>query len=162
MNAQPIWRIWPILWLLLVLQTTIFARLAPLGVHVDLALLGVVSVSLLLGMEMGAIYGLAAGVLTGYCAGVSLGSFALSRLAIGAGFGLFDRQFSRDNPLAPPLCAAGATVLANALFALLSPTGFGFVWWVQHTLISAALHALFIWPVYALFAHFIPPPRAYA
>ena len=82
MNAQPTWRIWPILWLLLVLQTTLFARVAPFGAHLDLVLLGVVSVALLLGMETGAIFGLAAGVLTGYCAGVSLGSFALSRLAI--------------------------------------------------------------------------------
>ena len=161
MNAQPTWRIWPLLWLLLVLQTTLLARLAPLGVHLDLALLGVVSVSLLLGMETGAIFGLAAGVLNGYCAGVSLGSFALSRLAIGAGLGLFDRRFSRDNPLAPPLCAAAATILANALFALLSPAGFGFGWWLQHTFISAALHAIFIWPVYALFARLLPPPRAF-
>jgi hypothetical protein len=161
MNSQPTWRIWPMLWLLLVLQTTLFARFAPFGVHIDFALLGVISVSLLLGMETGAIFGLAAGVLTGYCAGVSLGSFTLSRLVVGAGFGLFDRQFSRDNPLAPPLCAAGATVLANALFALLSPAGFGFGWWLQHTLISAALHAIFIWPVYALFARLLPPPRAY-
>ena len=162
MHIQPTWRIWPLLWLLLVLQTTIFARVAPFGVHIDLVLLAVVSVSLLLGMETGAIFGLAAGVLTGYCAGVSLGSFAISRLLIGGGLGFFDKRFSRDNPLAPPLCAAAATLIANAVFGVLSPGEFTFNWWLNHTLIATAWHAILIWPIYALFSHFVPPPRAFA
>jgi len=161
MHDQPTWRIWPLLWLLLVLQTTLFARLEPFGVHIDFALLAVVCVSLLLGMETGAIFGLVAGVLTGYCAGISLWSFALTRLMIGAGFGFFDKQFSRDNPFAPPLCAAAATVLANAVFGVLSPGDFTFSWWLHQTAIAAALHAVLIWPVYALFARLIPPLRAF-
>jgi len=161
MRDQPTWRIWPLLWLLLVFQTTLFARLAPFGVQIDFVLLAVVSVSLLLGMETGAIFGLIAGIVTGYCAGVSLGSFALSRLLIGAGFGFFDQRFSRDTPFAPPLCAAAATLLANIIFGILSPGDFPFDWWLRHTLIATAFHAILIWPVYALFARMIPPPRAF-
>lgn len=161
-QEQPTWRIWPLLWVLLVVQTTLLARLSPFDVHIDLVLLAVVSVALLLGMETGAIFGLAAGVLSGYCAGVSLGSYAISRLAIGAGFGLFDRRFSRDNPLAPPLCAAAAALLANAIFGVLSPGEFTFAWWLRDTLISCALHAVLIWPVYGLFAKLLPPARAFA
>lgn len=161
LQDQPTWRIWPLLWLLLVLQTTLFARLAPFGVHIDFVLLAVVSVALLLGMETGAIFGLVAGILTGYCAGVSLGTFALSRLMVGAGFGFFDKRFSRDNPFAPPICAAIATLVANAVFGILSPGEFTFGWWLHHTLIATAAHAILIWPVYALFARLIPPPRAF-
>ena len=161
MHDQPTWRIWPLLWLLLVLQTTLFARLAPFGVHIDLVLLAVVSVALLFGMETGAIFGLAAGVLTGYCAGVSLGSFAFSRLTIGAGFGFFDKRFSRDNPFAPPLCAAAATLVASAIFGVLTPGEFTFAWWLHHTFIATVAHAILIWPVYALFNKVIPPPRAF-
>lgn len=161
MQDQPTWRIWPLLWVLLVLQTTLFARISPLDVHIDLVLLAVVCVALQFGTQTGAIFGLVAGILTGYCAGVSLGSFALSRLAVGAGFGMFDQRFSRDNPLAPPLCAAAATVAANVLFGLLSPGEFTFAWWLRHTLVAAAAHAILVWPVYALFARLIPPPRAF-
>ena len=160
--SPPLWRIWPILWLLLVLQTTIFARFDIFGVHVDVVLLAVVSVALLYGMETGGLFGLVAGVLTGYCAGVSIGSFVVSRLVIGTGFGLFDRRFSNDNPLAAPVCAAVATLIAQVIFGVLSPGEYGLEMWLRQTAISAVAHAVFIWPVYWVFMRLIPTPRAFA
>lgn len=161
MEQQPAWKIWIILWGILVIQTTVVARFTPGDVHFDLGLLAVVSVALLLGSETGATFGLVTGVLTGFCAGVSLGSFAISRLIIGASFGLFDRRFSRDNPLAPPLCAAVATIGANVIFALLSPIEYSFGWWLQHTIAATVVHAILIWPVYWIFSKAIPAQRAY-
>lgn len=160
MQASPrTWHIWPLLWLLLVLQTTIFARFTVWGVHVDVVLLAVVCVALLHGMETGALFGLVAGVLTGYCAGVSVGSYVLSRLVIGAGFGLFDRRFSSDNPIAPPLCAVAATVIAHIIFGVLSPGTLGIEVWLRQTAIAAVAHAVFIWPIYWTFSRFIPQSR---
>lgn len=162
MQASPTWRIWPLLWLLLVLQTTVFARLVLWGIHLDVVLLSVVAVALLFGMETGLFFGLIAGVFTGYCSGASIGSYALSRLVIGGGFGLFDRRFSRDNPLAPPLCAVAATFIAHAMFGILSPGEYGFDLWLRQTFIAACIHAVCIWPVYWLFMRLIPQPRAFA
>jgi hypothetical protein len=168
MHERQTWQTWIVLWLLLSLQTTVLARWQPFGSHIDLPLLCVVSVALLLGWEFGAVYGLVAGVLTGYCAAFHVGSFAVSRAAVGGVFGLFDRRFSRDNPLAPPICAAGAVLLSNLVYGLMSPDdfiywgatshGFSFWWWAQRTLLSMLVHAVLIWPVHALIARFVQPP----
>ena len=159
MQDQPTGRIWIALLIAVVLQTTLFARFAPFGAHIDLPLLTVVSVGLLLGWEWGAGYGLAAGLLLGTYAATSLGSFGLSRLAIGAIIGLFDKGFSRDNPLAPPLCAAGATFGANLLFVIMAPTEFPMDWWIAKTAGAIAAHALLIWPVHWLMLRFVVPPQ---
>lgn len=160
--SPPTWRIWPLLWVLLVLQTTVFARFTLWGVHIDVVLLSVVCVALLYGMETGALFGLIAGTLTGYCAGVSIGSFVLSRLVIGAGFGFFDRRFSTDNPLAAPVCAAVATFIAHAVFGVLSPGEYGLEIWLRQTAIAAVAHAALIWPLYWVFMRLIPSPRVFA
>jgi rod shape-determining protein MreD len=156
---QPTWRIWILLWGLLVLQTTWFGRVELFGAHLDLPLLATVSVALLLGSETGACFGLVAGVLTGYIAGASLGSFALSRLIVGGAFGFFDRRFSRDNPLAPPLCAAAATVLSAIVFVAFSPDSFS-TDYLRRTLIEMLLNSIFIWPVYLAVNRLVPPARA--
>lgn len=160
MQASPsTWRLWPLLWLLLVLQTTVFARFVVWDVHIDIVLLSVVSVALLYGMETGALFGLVAGILTGYCAGVSIGSYVLSRLVVGTGFGLFDRRFSSDNPVAPPLCAVAATLIVHIIFGVFSPGEFTLDVWFRQTIIAAVAHAVCIWPIYWLFSRFVPQPR---
>jgi len=158
MQEQPTWRIWPLLLVALALQTTWLARLTFWGVHLDLPLLTTVSVALLLGWRFGAAYGLAAGLLTGIFAGRNLGSFAVSAMAAGGAFGFFDKGFSRDNPLAPPLCAAGTVVLAGMVFLLMSPTDFSLAWWLHQTLVRAALHAVLIWPLHLVIMRWVLPP----
>jgi LytS/YehU family sensor histidine kinase len=154
------WRVWLLLPLAVALQTTWLARWQPLGAHVDLPLLTVVSAALVLGARGGAAYGLAAGLLTATFAAVNPGSFALSRLVVGALCGLFDRGFSHDNPLAPPLCAAGATLLASLIFLFMSPAAFSAAWWLGQTLTAMLLHAVLIWPVQWLVTRLVvPPPR---
>jgi LytS/YehU family sensor histidine kinase len=159
MQEQPTWRIWIVLLIAIVLQTTLLARLTPLGTHIDLLLLTIVSIALLIGPYWGSAYGLAAGILLGFYAGVNPGAFALSRMAAGGVFGLFDKGFSGDNPLAPPLCAAGATLMTSAIFLLMSPTDFTFTSWLQKTLAAIIVHAILIWPVHACIAKWALPPR---
>jgi rod shape-determining protein MreD len=162
MQEQPIGRIWMALLIALVLQTTVFAHFAPFGARVDLPLLTVVSVALLLGWEWGVGFGLVAGLLSGMYVATSLGSFALSRMVAGGVIGLFDKGFSRDNPLAPPLCAAGATFGANFLFLIMAPTEFPLAWWLGKTAGAMAVNALLIWPVHWLMLRFAaPPPRRF-
>jgi hypothetical protein len=79
---------------------------------------------------------------------------------VGGVLGLFERRFSRDNPLTPPLCAMGAVLLSNLIFLVISPTDFPLSWWLQKTVTTLATHAILIYPVHWLVTKFIlPPPR---
>jgi rod shape-determining protein MreD len=159
MQSQPTWRIWILLWAICVLQTTWLARVEIFGAHLDLPLLATVAVALLLGSETGAVFGFVAGALTGIIAGSSLGAFILSRLVIGAAFGFFDRKFSSDNPLAPPLCAAAATLLSTILLVLIAPDNLATGDWALRLLAKIAVSAVFIWPMYFAVNRLVPPAR---
>lgn len=158
MRERATWRIWIVLVVTVALQTTLLARFRPLGVAVDWALMTTVSVAILLGWPVGAMYGLAAGLLCGWFSGFHPGSWAFSRLVVGASFGGFDRRFSTDNPLAAPMCVAGATVMANALFMLMSPADFPLRWWVVNTAWQMVGHAVLIVPLHAVLDRFVLPP----
>lgn len=155
-RPSPTWRAWLVLWVAVALQTTWLAHLNILGAHLDLPLLCVVSSAMLLGARQGVVFGFVAGLLSGYSAGVSLGSFVISHMAAGGLCGLFDRRFSVDNPLAPPICAAAATLLSHLIFGLMSPTSFQFLSWMNVALLSAALHAILIWPFFAFMQMLVP------
>jgi rod shape-determining protein MreD len=158
MEERPTWRIWIILYVVLAVQTTWLADWRPFGARADLPLLTTVSIALLLGWELGAIYGLFAGFLTGCFADYNVGSFAFSRALVGGLFGVFDKGFSRENPLAPPLCAGGAVLLANLIFWIMSPADFTLAAWANRTLADGLLNALLIWPLHWLVARFVLPP----
>jgi hypothetical protein len=160
MQSQPTWRIWILLWAICVLQTTWLARVELFRSHLDLPLLATVAVALLLGSETGAVFGFAAGVLTGIIAGSSLGAFILSRLVIGAAFGFFDRKFSSDNPLAPPLCAAGATLLSSVIFVAIAPDNLAVSGWPLLLVSKILVSAIFVWPMYFIVNRLVPPARA--
>ncbi len=120
------WRLLIVFLLVFMLQTTWLAQ--PFGAlghaRVDLPLALVVSVGLLWGARAGLICGLAAGLVGGMISSFNPGSFAISRLVVGGICGTFDQRFSRDNPVAAPLCMAGGTLLAHAIFGLMSPASF--------------------------------------
>lgn len=120
------WRLIIVFWLVFVLQTTWLAQPFSLfgKARVDLPLLMVISVGLLWGARAGLICGLAAGLIDGVVSSFNPGSFAISRLIVGGICGTFDQRFSRDNPVAVPLCMAGGTLLAHAIFGLMSPESF--------------------------------------
>jgi rod shape-determining protein MreD len=151
------WRIWLLLILAVALQTTWLARVTLWGVHPDLPLLLSISVALLTSWRSGMIFGLAAGLLTGYVAAKNIGSFAFSRLVAGGALGLADRTVARDNILAPPLLAAGGTLLADLIVLIMAPTDFPLSWWLQHTPVRMAMHALLIWPLHWCIARWILP-----
>ena len=158
MKERATWRIWIVLIVAFALQTTWLAPLRPMGTWVDLGLLTTVSVALSLGAQVGAIYGLVAGLLTGYGTAFNVGSFMVSRAAVGAIFGSFETKFSSDNPLAPPLCAACAVVVANLVFALMSPTSFPLSWWLQQTLRGVVVHSILIVPLHPILLRLLRPP----
>ncbi|MBV9469249.1 MAG: hypothetical protein JO316_11670 [Abitibacteriaceae bacterium] len=153
------WRAWLILIVVIALQTTWLSRLILFGVHLDLPLLSVISVSLSLGWETGVAYGLVAGLLTGYCSDAYVGSFAFSRAVVGGVLGVLNTHFARDNPLVPPLCAMGGVLLANVIFLIMCPTEFSVSWWVGNTINSMFLHMLFIWPVHFVIGHLVLLPE---
>jgi rod shape-determining protein MreD len=160
MRERETWRIWPVLWLLLGAQSSVLGSWRPFGVDIDWVLLSVVSVSILLGWPVGALYGLVAGLATGLTAGVFPGAYALSRTAVGGVLAGFEKQFSADNPLAAPLGAIAATILANAAFALVAPASFSFAWWAQRTLWQLPLHAVLIVPLHLLMTRLVLPPSS--
>ncbi len=157
-RTRATWRAWLVLWLLAALQSSTLGRWKPLGTEVDWLLMSVVSVSILLGWPVGGVYGLAAGWMSGTLSGVFPGSFAVSRALVGGLGSNFSTHFSLDNPVGAPLGALAATVVANASFALMSPSSFPVLWWVERTLHQAPLHAILIIPLHALLARLLRPP----
>ena len=157
MQSRTIWPLPLILIFAVALQSTWLAHFTLAGGHIDLPLLTVVSVALELGWEVGLCYGMTAGIATGIVSDYHLGSFLVSRGAPGGICGLFDTLMSRDNPLAPVLAAAGATVLSNFVYAAMSPTDYGPWWWLKHTLAIAAVHAILVWPVHWCIRRLVAP-----
>lgn len=119
-------RIALLVYLAVALQTTWLA--SPLewayGARLDLPLLVALSVGLACGWKQGALCGLASGWLMGVSASYNVGSFALSRLVVGALCGVSTRRFSRDAPYAAPLFMGGGTLGAHLLFGFMSPADF--------------------------------------
>lgn len=136
------WRLCVVFWLIFVAQTTWFSQSfsALGGVRVDLPLVFVISVGLLWGARAGLICGLAAGLFWGVVTSFNPGSFAVSRMIVGGVCGTFDQRFSRDNPIAVPLCMAGGTLLAHVIFGLMSPESFALPW--GRFLIGVALNTI--------------------
>jgi hypothetical protein len=158
MQETAFWRTIPVLLLAHLVQTTWLARVVVLDTRIDLPLLVAVSVALLGGVQRGAWCGFGAGILTGLQTASHLGSFLVSRTVAASLIGLSPRALSPDNPLAPPVCAVAATLLADAIFMVMSPTDYPFLWWVRHAPIACAMHALLIWPVFFLIQRLVKPP----
>jgi hypothetical protein len=142
-----------------VIQTTWFAgpffRLS----HPDLPFLVALAASLLGGFEVGAVAGVGAGFLSGLGAAWHVGSFLVSRAIPPAILGANAARFSVFHPMAPPLCAFCATVLADLLFMLMSPADFSLVWMGSHALSTGISHAILIWPVFWVVARVVKPPQ---
>lgn len=156
---SPFWRLIPVLILAHVLQTTWLA--GPLwGLdRPDLPFLVALSAALLGGVEIGIITGVAAGVLGGLAAAWHVGSFFVSRTIPPAVLGTLSTRFSVFHPIAPPLCAFMATLLADFFFMLMSPTDFSLAWWLRHALSTGITHAVLMWPIFALVVRIVKPPQ---
>ena len=158
MNETPTWRIWPVVLAAFVFQTTWLAHLEVWGAHLDLPLLVVICVALILGWRVGSICGLVVGLVTGYLIAKNPGSFAFSRLIVGAILGLTTRSSWNDNPLSPPLLAALGTLLCDLVVWIMTPTDFSAAWWLHHTPIRMMAHAILIWPIYWVLLRWLKPP----
>lgn len=158
MNETAMWRIWPPLFLAFVLQTTLLAHIEFFGARFDLPLLVVIAVALLLGWRVGAVCGLVAGLVTGFLVAKNPGSWAWSFLTAGGLLGWATGDNVRDNVFAPPLLAALGTLLVDATLLLMSPTDFSFAWWLHHTPLRMAMHAVLVWPLYFALRRWLRPP----
>ena len=117
-----------LVYLAIALQTTLLAGTGPMGARADLPLVCAVIGGLWGGWRCGALTGCAAGWLCGVAADYHLGSFMISRLAVGALSGWVGSRFAIENPLTAPLCLLAATLLGHGIFGLMSPGDFVQPW----------------------------------
>jgi len=105
----------------LVLQATIFAELAHVGLTIvpDLVLIIAVSYGLLKGPWYGGIVGLTAGLLSDLYAGGLIGVGALNKMLSGFLAGLLEKTIFKDNLLIPAISLLVATVFHEFLFFLI-------------------------------------------
>ena len=121
----------------------------------DLLLVLVIAWGFILGERRGAILGLVGGLLQDILFGSGLGYFALAKMLAGYGAGLMEREFYRDQLLAPVLLVFAGTLLHELMLNLLVSrfTGLGFpvAWTLHHFLIPKALYntglTLFVYPL---------------
>lgn len=104
-----------VLFVTVVLQSTILPLLAVHGVWPDLLLLVVVSSSLLLGKEHGVGIGFFSGLLQDLASGNIFGLNILSKLATGYCFGMAERKVFKDHILLPVMTVAMATLFNSAI-----------------------------------------------
>jgi rod shape-determining protein MreD len=107
-------------YLLAVFQATLGARLALWGVAPDLLFVWTVCVGLLGGSRAGTAAGFGAGLLEGALQQSGIASLAISKGLSGLAAGLLAARMFRENWLVPVVCAAGLTVLDEAVFLGLS------------------------------------------
>jgi hypothetical protein len=152
-NFQP-WRAAPLLVLAFLIQTT-WTRGASVGpATLDLAFCVALAMALLGGARVGMWAGAGAGYLAALQAMVHPGSFMVSRFVPCLLVGALAPRFTSSHPIAPPLAAALASMLGDAMWVLLSPSEFPLSFWVSHAAGSMLLHALAIWPTFWLVRRF--------
>lgn len=143
----PFWRLGVLLVGVHLLQMAWGESLYRGGIAPDFALVVAVAIALMGGPIRGAFAGLGAGYL-GYLASMwHPGSFLFSHGAAGALVGWLAPRLGVSHPIAPPLAAIAATLCADALFLLLSPTDLSLAFWARHALVASLWHAFLIWPV---------------
>ncbi len=114
-----------LLFLTLIVQTTLVPFIAINGIRPDLLLIVVVSTALLLGKEKGVGMGFFSGLLQDLASGNIFGLNALSKLATGYLFGLAEQKVFKEHILLPILAMALATVgNGMAMMAILFLLGY--------------------------------------
>jgi len=118
-----------ILFVAVLLQSSILPMISVWGQSIDLLLILVVVHALLFGLYEGAVIGFFAGLLEDLLAGGVFGLALLPKFFLGAAFGLLHRRVFKENPFVPVSACFVASVLAG-VFGIL---------WLQLNGIDAAL-----------------------
>jgi len=123
------------------------------GVCPDLALTFIICAGVIAGPETGAATGLLCGVIqAGQLGSEGLGALLVSRMVAGLGAGYLGARVFSANAIAPLLCAAVATLMAEAAYFLMAPYPL-FRAWLQGVLQEAlyngvaalAMHRALAW-----------------
>jgi rod shape-determining protein MreD len=109
-------------YLVAVLQATLSARFAVLGVPPDLPFLWSVALGILGGPHAGLLAGFGSGVIEGALRQTDIGALAIGRGASGFAAGLIAARMFRENPMVPAIVAAALTLLNEFALAILSHT----------------------------------------
>lgn len=94
----------------LILQSTLLPVLAYAGIHADLLLIVVISLSLLLGKDHGAVIGFTAGLLQDLASGTFFGMNTFSKMILGYFFGMAERQVFKEHMFLPIMAMVCATI----------------------------------------------------
>lgn len=108
MKQSLLWGI--VIFIVLLLQSTLFAELGYQGVHADLLLAVVVSSSLLLGKDHGVVIGFFAGLFQDLASGTFVGMNVLSKMLVGYVFGMAEQKVFKEHALLPIMAIVIATI----------------------------------------------------
>lgn len=153
------WRAVPLLILAHAFQTTWLASVHLGAASLDLPFLVALAIALSGGPQRGALAGAGAGYLAGLAAMLHPGSLLVSRLIPCVAVGWLAPRLGRNNPLAPPILAAGAALLGDGFYLLFSPGEWNLAYWSAHAPAAMLLNALAIWPVLWLVCRIVRPPK---
>jgi len=112
------------------------------GVGPDLVLTFIICVGVIAGPETGAATGLLCGIFeAGQLGSEGLGALLVSRLVAGLGAGYLGARVFSANIIAPLLCAAVATLMAEGAYFLMSPYPL-FGAWLRDVLLEAVYNGV--------------------
>lgn len=148
-----------------VLQVTVFSSVEILGGTPDVVLVVLVCVALLRGPLVGAVCGFAAGIVGDVATLQTLGASSLLLVLLGYWVGRYGETAARDRPPRPYLAAVAATVIfaigALALRAILGESPSPRVVLVDSLFPSIAINIVIAWPAWWLLRRTVRalPPR---
>ncbi len=121
--------VWLLLFLGIVMQSTIFSHLELFGIRPDLVLLVTMSAGLLRGVLEGVLTGFVGGFMLDILHGQFLGLEALGKMAVGYAMGLVSTRIFKDNILVPLVMAGLGTLIDQVVFLFMG-TSFGLNYYV--------------------------------
>lgn len=130
-----------LLFVSIVLQSTILPGLSYHGVHADLLLIVVISSSLLMGKDYGAVVGFSAGLLQDLAAGSFFGMHTFSKMVLGYAFGMAEKQVFKEHTFLPIMAMSFAT-LANCFITSLIMLCLGYRFNLLNNMISIMIPLL--------------------
>lgn len=153
----PYWlKLGVMLWLATALQATVAHRLQIHGVQPDFNKVVLICIAINTPVHTATAYGFLSGWLMGSVVGMSVGSYLVSRMALGASLGLLELRVFRHNPVVLILSALTGSLLCEAVFFLFSPQE-NVTHWVVLATGESLYNLLFVLPIAVWVRRIVPP-----